>query len=122
MKKMAVALLFVCSCSISHAQGCAPPADQYVGILFNDGRCFPWPKKQEKYLTNVPRCTPELRGQLESSLLPEIVNGEFISTKECVPIELLRRPDQPHPTTLDDLQRSIDELKGEIEQLKSGRH
>jgi hypothetical protein len=79
-------------------------------------------KKQEKYLTNLPRCTPELKeGQLESHLLPEIVNGEFVSTKECVPIELLRRPDPPHSTSLDDLQRSIDELKRKIEQMKSER-
>jgi hypothetical protein len=122
MKKMAVALLFVCSCSTSHAQECTPPADQYIGILFSDGRCFPWRKKQENFITDAPRCTPELKGRLESPLLPKIVNGEFVSTKECVPIELLRRPDPPHSTSLDDLQRSIDELKGEIEQLKSGRH
>jgi len=122
MKKMTIALLFVCSCSTSHAQECTPPADQYIGIVFGDGRCFPWPKKQEKYLTNLPRCTPELKGGLESPLLPKIVNGEFVSTKECVPIELLRRPDPPHSTSLDDLQRSIDELNDKIEQLKSERH
>jgi hypothetical protein len=122
MKKMTVALLFVCSCSISHAQECTPPADQYIGIVLGDGRCLPWSKKQENLMTNAPRCTPELKGRLESPLLPEIVNGNFVSTKECVPIELLRRPDPPHSTSLDDLQRSIDELKDKIEQLKSGRN
>ena len=121
MKRIAIALLFVCSYSTSRAQECTPPADQYVGILFNDGRCFPWRKKQENLITDAPRCTPDLRGQLESTLLPKIVNGEFVSTKECVPIELLRRPDPPRSTTLDDMQRSIDELKDEIERLKSKR-
>ena len=38
----------------------------------------------------------------KSALLPEIVNGEFSSTKECVPIELLRRSTPPRPTSLDD--------------------
>jgi hypothetical protein len=118
-RKIPVALLFLCSCATSHAQECTPPADQYVGILFNDGRCFPWRKKQEKFIADVPRCTPDLKGQLESPLLPEIVNGEFVSTKECVPIELLRRPDPPRATSLDDMQRSIDELKDDVEKLKS---
>src|SRR5258706_7985872 len=122
MKKMTIALLFVCSCSTSHAQECTPPADQYTGIMFDDGRCFPWRKKQEKHLTNLPRCTPELKGRLESTLLPEIVNGEFVSTKECVPVELLRRPDPPRSTSLEDLQRSVDELKDEVDRLKSERH
>jgi hypothetical protein len=121
-RKIAVALLFVCSCGNSHAQECTPQTDQYVGILFNDGRCFPWPKKQEKFIADVPRCTPELKGQLESPLLPEIVNGEFSSTKECVPVELLRRSAPPRSTSLDDMQRSIDELKDEVEKLKSERN
>ena len=123
MKELTIALLFVCFCSTSHAQECTPPADQYVGIVNGDGRCFPWRKNQENLITNWPRCTPELlKGQLESSLLPEIVNGEFVSTKECVPIELLRQPDPPHSPTLDDLQRSVDELKDEVERLKSKRN
>src|SRR5436305_1929059 len=48
----------------------------------SSGQCFPWPKKLEKLITNVPRCTPKLKGGLESPLLPKIVNGEFVSTKE----------------------------------------
>jgi hypothetical protein len=55
-------------------------------------------------------------------LLPEILNGEFVSTTECVPIELPRRPDRPRSTPLDDLQRSVNELKDEIEHQKSERH
>lgn len=77
MKKMVVALLFVCSCSTSHAQECTPPADQYFGIELGDGQCLPWRKKHENLMTNAPRCTPELKGRLEA-FLPEIVNGEFV--------------------------------------------
>jgi hypothetical protein len=118
MKKLAVALWFVFSCSTSHAQECTASADQYIGILFDDGRCFPWRKNQEKFIANVPRCTPELKGRLEIPLLPKIVNGEFVSTKECVPNELQRGP-YPRSTTLDDLKDEIDELKDEVGRLKA---
>jgi hypothetical protein len=119
VKKLAVALWLVFSCSTSPAQECTASADQYTGILFDDGRCFPWPKKQEKYLANVPRCVPELKGRLESPLLPEIVNGEFVSTKECIPNELQRGPYPPRSTSLDDLKDEIDELKDEVGRLKA---
>jgi len=123
MKKMAAAfLLSLWCCSTSHAQECMPPADQYIGIILGDGRCFPWPKKLEKFARDAPHCTPELKGRLESPLLPKLVNGEFVSTAECVPIELVHQPDTPHSTTLDDMQRSIDELSQKIDQLKSERH
>jgi hypothetical protein len=121
MKKLTVALLFFCSCSASHAQECTPPADQYTGILFDDGRCFPWPKKLEKFKPDGWSCTPELKGRLESAL-PKIVNGEFVSTKECIPNELQRGPYPPRSTSLDDLKDEIDELKHEIDRLKSERN
>jgi hypothetical protein len=122
LPKIAVALLFVCACESSLAQECTPQTDQYVGILFNDGRCFPWRKKQENLIAGLPRCKPDLKGRLESPLVPEIVNGEFSSTKECVPIELLRQSDPPRSTSLDDMQRGIEELKDDVEKMKSGRH
>ena len=53
MKKLAVALWFVFSCSTSHAQECTASADQYTGILVDDGRCFPWPKGKEKFSQTV---------------------------------------------------------------------
>lgn len=120
----AAAVLVVCFYSTVHAQECTPPADQYTGILQNDGSCFPWPKRQEKWLSgNIPRCTPDrLKGHLEPPLIPKIVNGAFDDTKECVPDELRYRPEPPRAPTLEELQRSIDELKDEIEQLKSERH
>jgi hypothetical protein len=120
MKKMAA--LVICLSSTLHAQECIAPVDQYVGILFDDGRCLPWSKQQEKLLSdNTPRCTPDLRGPLESPF-PKIVNGAFVDTKECVPDALRYRPERPHPPSPEELQRSIDELKDEIEQLKSERH
>jgi hypothetical protein len=86
-----IALLFVYSCGNSHAQECTPQTDQYIGVILNNGRCFPWRKKQENLIAGLSRCKPGLKGRLESPLLPKIVNGEVSSTKECVPIELLRR-------------------------------
>jgi hypothetical protein len=99
---LTIALLFVCSSGSSHAQECTLQSDQYIGVLTNDGRCFPWRKRLENLIAGLPRCKPDLKGRLESPLLPEIVNGEFSSTKECVPIELLRRSTPPRPTSLDD--------------------
>jgi hypothetical protein len=120
MKKLAVALWFVFSCSASYAQECTASADQYTGILLGDGRCFPWRKSQEKLMTDAPRCTPELKGRLlESPLSAEIVNGEFVSTKECVPNELQRGPYPPRSTTLDDLKDEVDELRDEVRRLKA---
>jgi hypothetical protein len=118
---IAVPLLLVCSCATSHAQECTPQTDLYIGVLTNDGRCFPWRKKQEALIAGLPRCKPDLKGRLESPLVPEIVNGEFSSTKECVPVELLRRSDPPRPTSLDDMQRSIDGLRDDVEKMKSKR-
>lgn len=63
----------------------------------------------------------KLEGRLQS-LLPEFINGQLVETKECVPVELLRRPDPLQSTTLDNLQRSVDQLNHEVEQLKSTRH
>jgi hypothetical protein len=77
MKKLAVALWFVFSSSTSHAQECTPPADQYIGIDSGDGRCFPWPKKREKFKPDGWPCTPELKGRLESPF-PEFVNGKLV--------------------------------------------
>ena len=122
MKKIAAAfLLSLWFCSTPHAQECMPPADQYIGIVLGDGRCFPWPKKLERFQKDAPHCAPELKGRLESALLPVLVNGEFVSTKECVPIEWLRRFDPPRWMMLDGLEQSVDELKDDVDRLKSKR-
>jgi hypothetical protein len=100
--------------------GCTPPADQYIGVLQVDGSCLPWRKDQQKLISG-PYCTPELKaGHLEFSF-PKIVNGFFDETMECVPDELRVRPSPPTQPSLLDLQRNIDELKDEIEQLKRER-
>ena len=114
---LTIALLFVYSSESSHAQECTLQSDQYIGVLTNDGRCFPWRKRQENLIAGLPRCKPDLKGRVESPLLPEIVNGEFSSTKECVPIEF----DPPFLARLRSMtmQRSIDELKDEVKQMKS---
>jgi len=119
MKKLAVALWFVFSCSTSHAQECTASADQYIGILFDDGRCFPWRKNQEKFIANVPRCTPELKGRLEIPSVPAFVNGELDLKKKCIPNELQRGPYPPRSTSLDDLKDGIDELKDEVGRLNA---
>jgi hypothetical protein len=118
---VAVALLFVCSCSILRAQECTVPADQYVGLDAGDGRCRPWPKKPEKLILNGAPCTLELKGRLQDPLVPESVNGVFTEAKECVPIEWLRRFDPPRWMMLDGLEQSVDELKDDVDRLKSKR-
>jgi hypothetical protein len=117
-----VAVLFACPCATSHAQECTPQTDQYIGVLTNDGRCFPWRKKQENLVAGLPRCEPRLRGRLERPLLPVLINGDFGSTEECVPIELLRRSDAPRSTSLEGMKRQIDELKNDGAKMKSEHH
>jgi hypothetical protein len=48
-----IALLFVYSCGNSHAQECTPQTDQYIGVILNKGRCFPWRKKQENLISSA---------------------------------------------------------------------
>ena len=116
MKKLIVALWFVFSCSTSHAQECTASADQYIGILLDDGRCLPWRKSREQFKPDGWPCTPELKGQLETAWASKMVNGEFV--KECVvPTGLQREP--PRSTSLDDLKDEIDELKDEVGRLKA---
>lgn len=120
MKWVTVALLFVCSCSILRAQECTVPADQYIGLDAGDGRCRPWPKKPEKLVLHGTPCTPELKGRLQEPLVPERVNGVLTGAKECVPIEWLRRFDPPR-WMLDGSEQSADELKDDVDRLKSRR-
>jgi len=87
MKKMAATALVICLSSTLHAQECIAPVGQYVGILFDDGRCLPWSKRNEKLLSdNTPRCTPNLKGHLESPLIPKMVNGAFVDTRNACPM------------------------------------
>jgi hypothetical protein len=91
--------------------GCTPPADQYLGLLMDDGTCFPL-RKSSANLHFRDECTPDLRGRgtLRPALLPE--------TLECV---IEARRERPHSPSFEELQQSIEELKDEIEKLKSNR-
>jgi hypothetical protein len=87
-----IALLFVYSCGNSHAQECAPQTDQYIGVILNNGRCFPWRKKQENLIAGLPRCKPGLKGRLESPVLPKIVNGDLVRQKNASPLNCCVEP------------------------------
>jgi hypothetical protein len=54
-------------------------------------------------------------------VVPESVNGVFTEAKECVSIEWLRRFDPPRWMMLDGLEQSVDELKDDVDRLKSKR-
>jgi hypothetical protein len=101
---------------------CTPPADEYIGFLVQNGECFPFRKgKYFKHFKFGSSCRlPELKGRgrlVLRGLLKQVLDKgpEF----ECA----IPSP-QPHsePRSREqDLQQQIDELKEEIEQLKSDR-
>lgn len=93
---------------------CTPPADEYIGLRESDGGCHPI--RKSKYM-NFNDCDPELKGRGTLVLsFPAIVYGQIGSSLECmIPV----RPPPPSPDQ--NLQQQLDELRDEIERLKSGR-
>jgi hypothetical protein len=99
--------------SIAHAGDCTPPIDAYVGVWGSDGKCHPI--RKSKLLANINDCTPDLkdRGNWVHGF-PQSVNGQLETPLECmIPIP------PTTPASPQNFQQQIDELKSEIEQLKS---
>ena len=111
-----------CEFVFQEVEHCTPPADKYTGFLVQNGECAPFPKsKYFKHFKFGSSCRlPELKGTgrlvLRSILKRVLDKGpEF----ECA-------FPSPQPRTEprsreQELQQQIDELKHEIEQLKSDR-
>ena len=99
--------------SVTH---CTPPADEYIGMRGSDGGCHPIRRTKLPALTNFSDCEPELKGRgTLVSHFPVVLEGQMGSPLECV-IEV--RPSQR--SAVQDLQHQVDELRDEIERLKSG--
>jgi hypothetical protein len=111
-----------CEFVFQEVEHCTPPADKYIGFVVQNGECVPFRKSQDfKYFKFGSNCQlPELKGRgrlvLRDFLKRALDKGlEF----ECA-IPSPQQRSEPRSRE-QDLQQQIDELKEEIEQLKSDR-
>jgi hypothetical protein len=106
-----------CALAPEFLSGCTPPADEYVGMWGSDGKCHPIHKIASlpaNRLTDFNGCTPDLRGRgtLTLSLLSLHGKDELVCD---IPVQRLPR------SPVEDLQQQLDELRDEVERLKSKR-
>ncbi len=91
--------------------GCTPPAEEYGGMWGADGKCHPIRKSR---LIDVNDCTPDLKGR--GTLTYSLLYTDIESAGCVIPVKPLPRSSPP-----DDLQQQLNDLRDEVERLKSER-
>jgi len=111
------ALTYECKLPDADVPGCTPPAEDYGGMWGNDGKCHPIRKSR---FINVNDCTPDLKGRgtlTYSPLYAKRDGSERLYMKYDPTCVIISKPLRRSRS----IQQQLDELRDEMDQLKSER-